>query len=152
MRLAFLACVLAVFLCGCTTVKVPNYIPSNHPYSQKMYGDYEDIVAAVREVLVKNGWKVQGQMDPSVYERAQGGDSSDRDILLFTNVKQHSMFLYSSYTHLNVFIHPTAEGAEVEIRYAKTTPLFIKQFQGSKNDKLAKKLLSQIERELLEKK
>jgi hypothetical protein len=142
------------FLClaaaGCTTVRVPNYIQDNHPYVQKIYGDYGKISAVVRDVLVKNGWKVQSETNPSVYERPEAGSSGENDILLFTNIKQHSRILYSSYAHLNVFIHPIAEGAEVEIRYQKVTPLLIKQVKRTRNDKLGQKLLHQIEMAMLE--
>ncbi|MBI4309380.1 MAG: hypothetical protein HY591_03515 [Candidatus Omnitrophica bacterium] len=139
------------FLCGCVTVQVPGYIKADHPYARKMYGNFDKIVIAAQNILVRNGWKIKAAMDPSVYERVEGEDgSTDKDILFFTDIKQHSMVLYSSYTHLNVFIHAIAEGAQVEIRYGKVTPLLVKQFRSARNDKLANKLLEQIEQELLE--
>jgi hypothetical protein len=147
MRFALMACGLAI-LCGCTTVQVPNYIKSDRPYIRKMYGDFSKIDATVRNVLVRHGWKIQSEARPSVYEH--GSDESGRDILLFTKVKQHPMILYSSYTHLNVLIHEITEGAEVEIRYSKVTPLFFKHFTSTRNDKLANRLLDAIELDLVE--
>ena len=143
---AVFSCLL--FLCGCTTT-VPNYIKSDHPYGRKMYGEFTKIDAAVRNVLVHQGWKIVGQADPSTYERGDE-EATDKDILLFTNVKQHPMVLYSSYTHLNVYLHAVPEGAQIEVRYGKVTPLLFKQFNGTRNDKLANKLIEDIEQELLE--
>jgi hypothetical protein len=148
---SFKLCVL--FLCvlvgGCMTVRIPEYIKADHPYSRKIYGDYGKIMAAVRNVIVHSGWKVQSEGDPTVYERAQEG-SAAQDVLIFTNVKQHSMLLYSSYTHLNVYVHAIAEGAQVEVRFQKVTPLLFKQFYRTRNDKLAERLLRDIEQAVLE--
>ena len=149
MRLVWMALFLAI-ACGCTTVQVPGYIKAEHPYARKMQGDFDKVVVAVQNVVVRNGWKIKTAMHPSVYERVEGENAnSDKDILFFTDVKQHSMVLYSSYTHLNIFVHAIADGAQVEIRYGKATPLLIKQFQSTRNDKLANKILDQIEQELL---
>ena len=137
-----------LFLCtaGCATVNIPNYIDPQHPYVRKVYGDYNAIVAAVRQVLADEGWAVQSETSPSTYERDNSAEGSvTGGVLLFTSVKQHSRFLYSSYTHLNVFIRPVADGAEVEIRYACLTPLGVKQFKGTRNDKLADRILDAIE-------
>lgn len=141
----------ALIFTGCTTLQVPSYIKGDHPYSRKMYGDFDKISAVVRDVVVRNGWKIQSQVNPSVYERIEGkGQDTSKDLLLFTNVKQHSMVLYSSYTHLNIYLHAIADGVEVEIRYGKLTPLGIKQFSSTRADSLANKLLDQIERDLVE--
>ena len=149
MRLGFIAVILTV-LCGCTTVQIPDYIKADHPYVRKIYGDYDKITSAVYHVLARNGWKVHSQTQPSVYERPEGGrENTEKDLLLFSQVRQHSMILYSSYTHLNAFIHATADGAEVELRYGKVTPL-VKQFRSNRNDQLVKRLLTQIEQEVLE--
>jgi hypothetical protein len=150
-RFVLMASMLVV-LCGCVSVRVPNYIKADHPYERKMYGDYDMIVATVRNVVVHNGWKIKGETNPSTYERATDDQSTDKDVLLFTDVKQHSMFLYSSYTHLNIFFRAIPEGAMVEIRYGKVTPLWFKQFESTRNDALAERLLQQIEQELLERK
>ena len=152
MLLRLMVLFLAI-VCGCATVQIPGYIKADHPYARKMYGNFDKIVIAARNVLVRNGWKIKTATHPSVYERMEGErENTDKDLLLFTDVKEHSMVLYSSYTHLNVFIHAIAEGAQVEIRYGKVTPLLVKQVQSTSNDKLANKILDQIEQELLESK
>jgi hypothetical protein len=137
-----------LFLCmaGCATVNIPNYIDPQHPYVRKVYGDYNAIIATVRQVLADEGWAVQSETSPSTYERDGSTQSSATGgILLFTSVKQHSKFLYSSYTHLNAFIRPMADGAEVEMRYACLTPLGVKQLKGTRNDKLVNRILDAIE-------
>lgn len=145
-RLYALACSVMV-LCGCVTVQVPSYIKAEQPYSRKVLGNYDQIAEAARRVLVRNGWKIDTETNANIYERNPEAEASGKDVLFFTNVKQHSMLVYSSYTHLNVFLHPTAEGAEVEVRYIKVTPV-IKRFVSYHNDKLANRLLDQIEHEV----
>jgi len=135
-------------LVGCATVQIPNYIKADHPYIRKISGDYDKIIAAIEDVLYRQGWKVQSQVNPSIYERRPGGEDQSRDVLFFTQIKQHANFFYSTYTHLNVFVHATGEGAEVEVRYGALNDLFIKKFEGTRNDPLAKRLLDKIEQEL----
>ncbi len=149
MRFA-LCLILLMFTSACTTVNVGNYIKSDHPYTKKIYGNFDKILETVRQVLAKNGYKVTSESYPSVYERsADEHRETPKDVLLFTEIKQHSMVLYSSYTHLNVFVHAVAEGAEVEVRYGKVTSALIKDFQNTRNDKLGNAILDQIERAML---
>ncbi len=141
---------LMLFASGCTTVTVGNYIRSDHPYTKKIYGDYDKIVETIRQVLAKNGYKVTGESYPSVYERpVDAHQETPKDLLLFSQIKQHSMIFLSSYTHLNIYIRSVAEGAEVEVRYGKVTSVLVKQFQSTRDDKLGKRILDQIEHAML---
>ena len=149
LRPAAMVCALAL-LCGCAA-QTSGYIKADHPYARKLYGDYDKIIMVVKEVLQRNGWSVLEENHPSVYERAAAPDmETPKDLLIFTDVKRHFRLFYSTYSRLNVFCRATAEGAEVEIRYAKVTPLGFKQFQSIRNDKLADHLLAQMDQELLE--
>ena len=141
--------VLAVIV-GCTSVPIPNYIKADHPYTRKISGDYDKIMTAIESVLSQEGWPIQDQLNPAVFERHPGGEDQSKDVLFFTAIKQHPKFFYSTYTHLNIFVHAIAEGAEVEIRYGSLTPLPVKQLQGTRNDPLANRLLDKIEQELSE--
>jgi uncharacterized protein (DUF302 family) len=148
MRLAL--CLILLCFSGCATVTVGNYIKSDHPYSKKIYGNFDQILETTRQVLAKNGYKVTSESYPSVYERAADAHKeSPKDVLLFTEVKQHSRIFYSAYTHFNVFVHALTDGAEVEIRYANTSSFLFKQVQNTRNDKLGAKILDQIERAML---
>ena len=139
---------LCLALVGCATV-IPDYIEPRYPYARKVYGDYGAIMACVKRVLAAEGWAVRKEADPSTYERGNDTKANeDKSVLLFTDVKQHSRFLYSSYTHLNVFIRPLAGGAEVEMRYACQTPLFVKQLKGARNDRLVNRLLDAVEHQM----
>ena len=150
MRKALCLIFALLLLGGCTTVTVGNYIRSDHPYTKKIYGDYDKIVETIRQVLAKNGYKVILESYPSVYERpVDAHQETPKDVLLFTEIRQHSMVLYSSYTHLNVYIRSVVEGAEVEVRFGKVTSFFIKQFQSTRDDQLGKNILDQIERAML---
>lgn len=146
-RAWFLALAL---LCGCSTVSVGNYIKSEHPYSKKIYGDYDKILQTIKDVLASHHYRVVSESYPSVYERATDEHKeTPKDVLLFTEIKQHSMVLFSSYTHLNVFVHSVADGAEVEVRYGKVTSLLFKQLSSTRNDALGNKILDQVEHAML---
>lgn len=140
--------ILLLTLTGCAGVQIPNYIPADHPYVRKISGNYNDILDAIKVVLFKDGYNIQSRLNPSVYERRSDGGDQSKDVLLFTDIKAHSRLVYSTYTHMNIFIHPIAEGAEVDVRISATTPLGIKQLQATRHDKLAKKFLNQVEQEL----
>lgn len=149
---------MAVFLglglltfAGCVRLQIPHYIKADHPYVQNMYGDFDKIVEAVRQVVMRNGWGIERVMNPSVYERSnEEAVYGEKDVLICTNIKQHPRVLYSLYTHLNIFIRATAEGAQVDLRFGKVTSVGFKQFHSVRNDKLANTLLNQVEQELLE--
>ncbi|MEI7998485.1 MAG: hypothetical protein WCH62_03150 [Candidatus Omnitrophota bacterium] len=143
--------ILLLTLTGCTTLEFPDYIKADHPYVRKITGKYQDIVDAVAVVLFKEGWKIQRQVNPSIYERREGGEDQSQDVLFFTEIKQHPKVVYSTFTHLNVYVHPIAEGAEVEVRYEAISSTVIKQFHGSRNDKVSNRLLDKIEQELANK-
>jgi len=115
---------------------------------RKISGNYNKIIEAAKIVLFKENWKIQSELNPSVYERNAQGEDQSKDVLLMTEIKHHPKIIYSSYTHLNIFIHAIADGAEVEIRYEIFSPTLIKQFHGSRNDPLAKRFLDKIEEEL----
>ena len=140
--------IFIVILTGCVSVQVTDYIKDNHPYTRKIIGDYENIIDTVKVVLFKEGWQIQAIANPSVYERRVGGEDESKDVLFLTGVKQYPKILYSTYTHLNVIVCAVAEGADVEIRYEALTPVRIKQFRDVRNDKLANRLLDNIEKEL----
>ncbi len=140
---------LCVILAGCATVNIPNYIDPAHPYVHKVYGNYAVIIASIRQVLAQEGWPVHSEANPADYEHSSDAQQDqNKSVLLFTDAKQHSRILYSSYTHLNVFIRPVADGAEVEIRYSCLTPILGKQSKSMRNDKLVDHLFDAIKRRL----
>ena len=135
-------------LSGCTTIQIPNYIQANNPYIRKMYGDFDQVAQATKTVLAKYGWQIDKEVDPSVYERDSRYDNNPaKNLLIFTNLKQRSLVLTSSYTHLNVFLHSVGTATEVEVRYHSMMPV-IKRFVSTRNDKLANRILDAIEQQL----
>ena len=130
-------------LTGCASVRIPDYIKADHPYVRKISGDYDSIITSTKNVLYREGWLVIREANPSDYERRDGEDQS-KDVLLFTEPKRYSKVAYSTYTHLNVFVHANADGAEVDIRYEAVTPGPIRQAD-LRNDRLANRILDKIE-------
>jgi hypothetical protein len=137
---------LMTFL-GCSTAQFPYYIQADHPYIRKISGNYDKIITAVKGVFYQEGLAIVDEVNPSEYERHEGGEDQKDDILFFTEIKHHSRILYSTYTHWNVFVHKTADGAEIDLRYEALTPHSIKQ-SSKRNDQLAAKLLDEIEQSI----
>ncbi len=146
MRQLLLILVAVLSLAGCATVQIPDYIPADHPYSRKVYSDFDQVTGVVKDVLARQGWRIHNEVDPSVYERDGRYESKGaRGLLIFTEVKQSAFVLFSTYTHLNVFLYsPGSDYTEVEIRFGAVTPM-VKQFKSTHNDRLANRLLDAIE-------
>ncbi len=140
-NLVLLLCLF--ILTGCATTNLPEYIKSVHPYSKKISGNQDRIIDAIKVVLFKEGWDIEVQMNPSMFERRSGGEDQSNDVLFVTKPKRVYKGLYWATVHLNVFVFSYADGAEVEIRYESFSPIT----SGQRNDKLAKILLEQIEQE-----
>jgi hypothetical protein len=142
-----------IFLAGCASVSVPNYIQPEHPYKRIVYGNYDEVLAAVKGVLKEERWSIVKETHPALYERNATYDEQDKEhALIFTGVKQHSRLLYSSFNHLNVYINRMAEGMELDVRYEGVTDLFIKKIHHYRNDRLADRFLNLVEQKLILKK
>ena len=144
----YLILLLIFNLAGCASVPMPEYISRvDHPYDRKIYASFEKVASAVMFVLKNKGWTIS-EADPSVYERDDRYDNNGyRNLLIITNVRQNYRVLYSTFTHLNVFIHSIGNTCDVEIRYEAQTPL-VKRFISTHNDELAKGILDAVEQEV----
>ena len=148
MRKIALVVLLAV-CAGCVSVQIPQYLRDQHPYKKEYIANYDETLAAVEKVLKNAEWKISSTTDPVVFEAtAQNKSSEDKRILLFTESKQTSMLLFSSYSQLNIYVRALTNSTEVEIRYEAVLPLPFKQFRTYRNDSFVNKLLKQIAEQL----
>lgn len=146
----FFIAVLFLSVLGCASVSVSGYIQAENPYKRVMYGDFQEVLAAAKGVLVEDGWKIEKETHPALYERNAAYGPEDKDhALIFTDIKQMSRFIYSKYIHLNVYINRTAEGMEVDVRYGSVVDYHIKKIRRYRDDELVKKILDRIEQKLL---
>lgn len=142
----FFYLLMVVFVSGCSTVQIPNYINADHPYARRVYGDLDKVNAAVKLVLAQEGFKVLKETGTDVYERdARDQQEGAQGVLVLTEVREYSRVLYSTYVHLNIYLRQLADGVEVELRYGKVTSVLFKQFKGTRNDAYAVRLLDRIE-------
>ena len=136
---------LSVICAGCVSVQIPQYLRDKHPYKKEYFASYDETLAAVKKVLKNAGWKISSITDPSIFEEtAQNKNPEGKKILLFTENKQTSMFLFSSYSQLNIYVRALKNSTEVEIRYEAILPLPFKQFRSFRNDSFVNRLLNQI--------
>jgi len=119
----------------------------DHPYDRKIYASLEKVTSAVMFVLKNKGWDIS-EADPSVYERDERYDNNGyRNLLITTNMRKNSRVLYSTFSHLNVFIHAINNTCDVEIRYESQTRM-VKSFISARNDQLAQGILNAVEQEV----
>jgi hypothetical protein len=144
--------VVVIFICilaGCASAQIPDYISRvDHPYDRQVYASFEKVTSAVIYVLKNKGWTVTTEAQPSIYERDDRYDNNGyQNLLITTNIQKHNHVLYSTFTHLNVFIHGIGNTCDVEIRYEAQTPL-VKQFISTHNDQLINSILDAVEQEI----
>jgi len=128
---------------------MPGYISRiDHPYDRKFYASFEKVVSSFVYALKCQGWTVDSEADPSIYERDDRYDNNSfQNLLIITEVKKHYRGISSTFTHLNVFIHSIGNSCDVEIRYEARTPL-VKQFISTKNDQMVKNILDAVDQEV----
>ena len=143
----FLILSLIFLLSGCASVQIPGYIGRiDHPYERKIYGSFEKVVSTTMFVLKKQGWKIDSEADPSIYERDDRYDHNGyQNLLIITDVKKRSLHLTGMY--LNVFIHSIGNTCDVEIRYEAQKSL-IRPFTGARNDRMVQDILDALEQEI----
>jgi len=147
-KMRFVALIFILLLGGCASVPMSEYIGRvDHPYDRKIYASFEKVASAVMFVLKNKGWVIS-EADPSVYERDDRYDNNGyKNLLITTNIRKSSRVLYSSFSHLNVFIHAINNTCDVEIRYEAQTRM-VKSFISERNDQLAQGILDAVENEV----
>lgn len=137
-----------LLLClGCASVMIPNYIHDEHPYSKKLYADFDKVLEATQQALKESGWEVAKTTDPSIFERNKTPvDPHSRGALLFTEIRQTSLFLGSRYARMNIYLSAGPDNTtDVEVRYLTVTSVPFKSFYNYRNDRFVQKLLTRLE-------
>ena len=135
-------------LSGCMTISTTNYIAANHPYEKKFLTGYDKALVAVKTVLTKDGWQIEGTDSPTVFESQALDEPDSKSLVVFTKARKSSWLLFSTYTHLNVFIYSKNDETEIEIRYASVVAWPFKQFHRFRNDGLTDRLFRYLENQL----
>ena len=138
---------LTMFLVGCTSVNIPNYIPDKYPYKKTIYGDYAKVFKATEQTLNEFGWMITGRADPSVFERSTSeGSRPTQQTLLFTKVRETSLVVGSRYARLNAYVRSSDDKTcEVEIRYVTISSTSVKNFYNYRKDHLIERMFKRIE-------
>ena len=141
---------LIFLLAGCASVQMPGYIGRvDHPYERKFYGSFEKVVCSFVYVLKKQGWRIS-EADPAIYERDDRYDSNGyQNLLIITDIKKNARVIYSTFTHLNIFIHCMNDNCDVELRYESQTPM-VKRFTSARNDRMVQGIFDTVEQEVNE--
>lgn len=145
MRYLILSLILS--LSGCATAQVTGYISrADHPYDRKFYASFEKVTSTFMFVLKKQGWTIDSEVDPAIYERDDRYDNNGyQNLLIMTSVQKQLLHLRNAY--LNVFIHSIGNTCDVEIRYEAQTHV-VKQFTSVRNDPVVENILDAVEQEI----
>jgi len=116
---------------------MPGYISRvDHPYDRKIYANFEQTTGAFILVLKKQGWIINEEANPAIYERDERYDNNgSQNLLIITDIRKHLPHLTGM--RLNVFIHAIGNTCDVEIR-----------FSSGRNDRLAQGILDAVEEDV----
>ena len=140
-----------ISLTGCSTTHIPGYIVDKYPYKRIFTADFDQVLKAATQTFQDMGWAIAKTTHPSEYERDNGlEETPSQQILLFTEIRQTSLFIGTRYTRLNVYLRETQDKTtEVEIRYLTVNAFFFKTFYHYKNNKAVDRIFKHIQ-ELLD--
>ena len=149
MRKIFFILIL-LFLTGCATVEIPQYVQDQHPYKETFYSSFEDAVEGTSQALEQFGWKIANHYDPGVFEQNKENIGPEaKQIVLSTEVRQMPFFLGTRYARVNAHIYSLEHSSTaVEIRYLTVTSVPFKSFNSYRNDRAAERILKTIKEKL----
>ncbi|HBG60955.1 MAG: hypothetical protein A2Y03_10825 [Omnitrophica WOR_2 bacterium GWF2_38_59] len=140
---------IVLFLSGCATVNIPNYIVDENPYKQKLYASFDTALNATVNTLKDAGWEVEEITKPSVFERSKDSIQGSQEVLLFTKIRETSMFLGSSFSRMNVYVRSGTDNvSEVEIRCITVNSVVFNKFTSYKKDRAVEKIFKHIQERL----
>ena len=144
---------LLVVIMGCVTLEMPKYLEEEFQYRKNFDANFNATFAASVNALESLGWKVAETESLPVFKSGAIDESSQEyTALIFTEIKQRSLFIFSTYLTLNVYVRSIDENSsEVEIRYLSITafPPFFKEKRIDRNDGLVNKIYRKIDKYLI---
>jgi len=142
--------VLFVFMLGCTTATIPNYLPDIKPYTKRFYADYDVTLKTIIRSLEDLGWAIEKKANPIVYEQNIVDSPGKNQILIITNVRQTPMFLGTRYARINILLSSIDNISDIEIRYVTITALPFKSLRSYENKSAVERIFDHIKKSLEE--
>lgn len=139
---------LILFLAGCSTTVIPEYLQERGPYSRRVYGDHPKILSAVKQSLEDMGWAIEKEADPADYEQAFEKNPQGEQILIITGTRATPMFLGTRFARMNIYIRCGNDVADIQVRYMTITSAFFQNFKSYRNDAAVERFLTRIEEQL----
>lgn len=134
-----------MFLSGCSTTQIPNYLQPKKPYIKRYDANYDQALRTMEETLAGLGWKIEEKTDPGVYEHTRADDLDENQVLIFTEVRPTPMFVGTRYARMNIYLRSKKNVSEVEVRYLTTTSTALKNFSTYNNDSAVKRLFARLD-------
>ena len=133
---------------GCVTLEVPRYLEGEFQYKKEFNSNFNDTFAATVKALESLGWKIANTENmPFLEKEATDSTTQKHQSLIFTEIKQRSLFIFSTYLTLNVYVKSASDTtSEVDVRYLSITalPPFFKEWRVNKNEGLVNKIYKKI--------
>ena len=146
--LAALFCCVVFIAGGCAKAYVPHYLQSRNPYVRRFHAGFEPARRAVILALAEEGWIINEETEPAVYERHPFNDLDARQLLLISSDRESGSLFGRRHSVANVFLRHKNEVAEVEIRVATVTEAWPKPRTRYRNDPLVERIFTSIEESL----
>lgn len=140
---------LLVFLIGCASIDIPNYIKDENPYRKNFNASYDDVLEATKQALTDSGWEITKSSDPAIYDQSLVLKKEGKQVLIFTDVRELGLVVGTRYARINTYVQSIQDDVtEVEIRYITANSVGFKTFYNYTHDQSVKRLFYLIERKL----
>lgn len=137
--------VVLLSVMGCTSLQIPVYIPEEKPFTQRFYAGYPRVVSAVRQALTDQGWSIDRELEPRVFELAVPGAQEGDSVLLVSGIRESRMFFATRYARLNVYIFSKEDVSDVELRYLGVNSVVFFKSKNFGDKDFAKRLFKRME-------
>lgn len=133
---------------GCAKAYIPHYLQSRNPYVRRFHSAFEQARRAVILALAEEGWIVEEETDPVVYERHPFNDLDAQQVLFISNDRASWSVWGRRHAIANVFLRHKNDIAEIEIRVATVTEGWFRSGTRYREDPLVKGIFDRIAQSL----
>ena len=139
-----LSACLIFALSGCAKAYIQHYLQSRNPYVRRFHSGFEHARQAIILALAEEGWIVEEETDPVVYERHPFNDLDAQQVLLISNDRDSWSIWGRRHAIANVFLRHKNDIAEIEIRVATVTEGWLRSGARYREDSLVEGIFDRI--------
>lgn len=105
-----------ITLAGCASTRLPLYLQDRGAQAKRFYADYDQTLTALKETLNEQGWQIEKQVAPSVYEQNRYNDLNGQQTLILTALRESRGWTGRRYGRMNIYLRSKSGISELEVR------------------------------------